>query len=126
MKQITPTLSPSQVANVAIAAAKAFNAFTRTDLNEDGKTTAGEVLTVLLGNLAPLLELVTNAKAAFQSFRAFRAADRRLVVAAFADEFDLENDLAEEKIETVLIEGSEIVTSFLKIISAFKKRNTEA
>lgn len=117
-----PKMTVEQVANVAAAAGRIVTAFENADTNQDGKRSVAELAVASLGELSDIAQVAGGAKDAFTSFRAFPVADRKTVIGKFAETFDLQNDVAEERIEVVFFEANIIVSGIANILAAFKKR----
>lgn len=115
-----------EILSVSVACANFITALSNADSNADGKTSTQEIVLAILSQVGGVSVMVTQSRAAFLAFKMSSTLQRREVISAFAAEFDLQNDKAEEQIETVLTETNEIVSSVLRLVAKFKKNKQVA
>lgn len=121
-KLLKETMSVDTVLNVAKACASLVTGVANADTNKDGKYSVGEISIALLQNIGGISTIATQSKEAYNSFKLLKISERRLVISAFAEAFDLPDDDAETKIESVLEEANEITSAVVRLVNKFKKR----
>lgn len=115
------TMPGHEILEVAVGCANLVTALANSDTNEDGKASTQEIALAILSQVGGISTIVTKSKAAYLAFKMSTTEQRREVISAFAEAFDLSNDDAEIKIETVLTEANEIISSVIRLVNKFKK-----
>lgn len=115
------TMPGQEILDVAVGCANLVTALANSDTNADGKASTQEIALAILSQVGGISTIVTKSKAAYLAFKMSTTVQRREVIAAFAESFDLTNDDAEIKIETVLTEANEIISAVVRLVNKFKK-----
>jgi Ca2+-binding EF-hand superfamily protein len=100
---------------------KVVTAIARIDKNKDGKIQLNEIFDVVQVLAVEVFNIYGDVEEGLIQLQNADSSDRHLLIAAFAEKFELENEEAEELIESIIFFLHDGFELFLKIQGYFRK-----